>query len=327
MAPIAGWYDDPRDSNKLRYWDGAAWTEHVTEKEQQSPGQAMPVFPGAVEAQQHIWQYGQPPVPQQEQQPPPEQQQPWPPSAQGGWPPQQQQQQPQQGWQPQQQQQGWPPQQQQQPGWPPQQQPWPPAPMIPPGAVLTPDGAQVTTWIKRFAARLLDGIFVAVGTLPLTGYFLYRAGQQLMDQMDDGSYNAFSPSSQVVAWETAAIAIIVVSQLIYETFSLRRWGATPGKRVLGISVRLWDRGGLLPWPTIARRLGFVYGLAALSLLPVVGILASIVALVDYLFPLWDKRRQALHDKFSNTAVIEGPRIDAPAVDDPRLAGARSDHPW
>ena len=26
MAPTAGWYDDPRDGGKLRYWDGAAWT-------------------------------------------------------------------------------------------------------------------------------------------------------------------------------------------------------------------------------------------------------------------------------------------------------------
>ncbi|MBA3421799.1 MAG: DUF2510 domain-containing protein [Thermoleophilaceae bacterium] len=30
-APAADWYSDPRSEARLRYWDGAAWTEHTTE--------------------------------------------------------------------------------------------------------------------------------------------------------------------------------------------------------------------------------------------------------------------------------------------------------
>lgn len=269
MAPTPGWYDDPRDAGRLRYWDGAAWTEHVTPRqpavEAPPPGPQMPVFPGAAQAQQQSWQYGQPP--QQQSSPP------WQPYPAG-----------------------------QLPG----QLPGQPA-SLPPNAVVTPDGVQITSWVKRFAARLLDSVFVFIGTLPLTGYFLYRAADQLANDMDKGSYNAFSPSSNVVGWESAAIAIVVVAELVYEAFCLRRWGATPGKRVLGISVRRWDRGGPLPWPTIARRVGFLYALAAISLVPVVGVLASVLGLVNYLFPLWDKRHQALHDKVAQTVVIEGAR--------------------
>jgi uncharacterized RDD family membrane protein YckC len=274
----------PSDGGKLRYWDGAAWTEHVTAKQQEPPPPTMPVYPGAVEVQQ-TWQYGQPPgqPPVQQQQP---QQQPWPQQ------PQQPQQQP------------WP----QQPPWP-QQQPWPQPPFPPPGGVTTPDGARVTSWVKRLGARLLDGIFVGIGTLPLTGYFLYRTAQTVFDQMNNGTYHSFSPSGTAVAWESAALGIILVADIVYEVFSLRRWGATPGKRLVGISVRRWDQGGQLPWSTIARRVGFIYALSALSLVPLVGILASIAALVNYLFPLWDKRRQALHDKVANTVVIEGGRAE------------------
>src|SRR5690606_19327399 len=32
----AGWYDDPQDSNLLRYWDGVMWTEHTSPR--QKPG-------------------------------------------------------------------------------------------------------------------------------------------------------------------------------------------------------------------------------------------------------------------------------------------------
>ena len=175
----------------------------------------------------------------------------------------------------------------------------------------TPDGAQVTTWGKRFAARLLDVIYVFLASLPITGYFFYRSYQAVSDQMDSGSYDAFSPSSEVIKWEMIAIGVFMVLGLAYETFCLRRWGATPGKRTLGISVRRWDHGGQLGWSTISLRVGFLYGLAAVSLLPVVGILALIAYLLNFLWPLWDKRRQALQDKVADTVVIEGPRSGPP----------------
>src|SRR6476646_8753713 len=125
MAPIAGWYDDPRDPARLRYWDGSAWTEHLRAK----PGEALPaavtpVFPGAAQAQGQTWQYGEPTY--------------------------------------------------QQTG-----PPWQQTPGRPPGAVTTPDGVVITTWIKRFAAWLLDTVFVFIGSLPLTGYFFYRAFQEV----------------------------------------------------------------------------------------------------------------------------------------------------
>ncbi len=41
-TPAAGWYPDPYDDRRLRYWDGAAWTESVTD-----PPPAAPTSPAA----------------------------------------------------------------------------------------------------------------------------------------------------------------------------------------------------------------------------------------------------------------------------------------
>jgi uncharacterized RDD family membrane protein YckC len=307
MAPIAGWYDDPRDGQRLRYWDGEAWTDHVTDKRAAAATSESPVFPGGEQAQQQTWNYGQPAQPPPQATAPPQQgsPQPGPPAPY----PQQTQQYPTSP------QQSYPQPPYPQPPYP-QQQPFPPSAGYPawhqpsappPGAVLTPDGALVTSWVKRVAARLLDNIFVFFGTLPLTGYFFYRVVDAQSKAMDAGTYHPFSITDEVRNWELGAVAIIVVAQLVYEAVSLRRWGATPGKRVLNLSVRPWGRGGLLPWATIARRLALVFLLWLATLVPVLGALALIALILDYLWPLWDKRHQALHDKLAGTVVIEGAR--------------------
>ncbi|GIH16755.1 DUF2510 domain-containing protein [Rugosimonospora africana] len=33
----AGWYDDPYEAGKLRYFDGARWTDHVETDNRRSP--------------------------------------------------------------------------------------------------------------------------------------------------------------------------------------------------------------------------------------------------------------------------------------------------
>lgn len=37
-TPPAGWYPDPQDANRQRYWDGTAWTEHTADASPQSLG-------------------------------------------------------------------------------------------------------------------------------------------------------------------------------------------------------------------------------------------------------------------------------------------------
>ena len=39
-TPPAGWYPDPQDADRQRYWDGTAWTEHTADASPQSGGGA-----------------------------------------------------------------------------------------------------------------------------------------------------------------------------------------------------------------------------------------------------------------------------------------------
>lgn len=40
--PAAGWYPDPADSSRIRWWDGQQWTQHVAVS-----GEATPNLPVA----------------------------------------------------------------------------------------------------------------------------------------------------------------------------------------------------------------------------------------------------------------------------------------
>lgn len=253
MSPTPGWYADPRDASRLRYWDGDAWTDNLAPQPappgafpQPTDGVAHWSYPAAGPAQQQDWQYGAPVATQA--------------GARTGS-----------------------------------------------SGPRTPDGVPITSWLKRLAARVLDGLFVALLTLPFTGYFLYRYIQAAVDQMNDQTGITLVPSDEVLRWELPVALILLAGHAVYETVGLRLWSATPGKRVLGISIRLMTAPGRLGWSVIAKRVGFLFGVSLLSFVPVVSYVAGIVWLLDYLWPLWNKPRQALHDKVAATVVVEGPQ--------------------
>ncbi len=69
-------------------------------------------------------------------------------------------------------------------------------------------------------------------------------------------------------------------------------GQTFGKQAVGIRVKR-DTG---------NEIGFWY--SALREILVKGILGPLTLFIDYLWPLWDKRNQALHDKVVGTFVVD-----------------------
>ena len=228
MEHPAGWYDDPWDPRRYRYWDGTTWTGH-----------SSPKFLADVQ------------------------------------------------------------------GSPAAGQPFPPA------GPRTADGVPLSGWWRRVGARLLDGLIINVLSLPLTLYFyiqlfdLYRDFyNELLAQARSGQERlTATPPPEVIQYALTIALLSTLVSLGYEAILLRRNGATLGKRAAGIRVRPTSGEGKLAWSTIAKRVGLYFGLGLASAIPFVGFLVSLASLLNVLWPLWDDKRQALHDKLAGTQVV------------------------
>ncbi len=174
----------------------------------------------------------------------------------------------------------------------------------------TPDGVPLSGWWRRVGAKLLDQLIIYVISLPFAGYFWFQAAGEFSDYFDRAMDASRAGQSSAVTLPSDLQVHILVGSLItllfgvvYEVLLLRRSGATWGKMAAGIRVRPREVEAQLSWVTIGRRVGFTQGLAVLSLVPLLGIAAGIVSLLDVLWPLWDSKKQALHDKVAATNVV------------------------
>jgi uncharacterized RDD family membrane protein YckC len=294
----SGWYDDPENPQQLRYFDGVVWTRHTTPRSTR-PSAGYAAGPAA-----------QSPAPQSPAphapgaQPPGTAPSPSQPGPVAPAPP---------GWQP--------PGQQ----WPPQQQPYgtpggwsaPPAPTTYGAQARTPDGEALASWWKRLVARLIDWIIVWIGSLPFTGYFIYRAGNELgpafdrfMREIERGNTGATPPTVApgVLKWVVAYSVILTLAAIAYEVFFTTRSGATPGKKALGLRVRLRERPGPLSMQTALTRTVIPMGGNLLSSLPLISTLVAMVQLADGLLPLVHQNKQALHDLMARTNVVDTRRV-------------------
>jgi uncharacterized RDD family membrane protein YckC len=177
----------------------------------------------------------------------------------------------------------------------------------------TPDGEPLAGWWKRLLARLIDWIIVWFASLPLTGYFLFRAAGEMgpafedyLREIESGNTTATAPivTPEVLKWVIAYSVVLTVVAIAYEVFFTTRSGATPGKKALGLRVRLRDRPGPLPTQTALTRTVIPMGGNLLSSLPLISTLVGLLQVADGLLPLVNERKQALHDLMAKTNVVD-----------------------
>jgi uncharacterized RDD family membrane protein YckC len=137
-------------------------------------------------------------------------------------------------------------------------------------------GVAMAEWWRRFAALVID---VAIMWIPLG--FLTRS-------MDMGRYTGFAVS-------------VAIGVTYFALLNGSRKGQTVGKMVWAIQVRDAATGGPLGYPKAALRY------LAPTLLFLVPILGFVLWVADGLSPLWDRRRQAVHDKLAGSMVVNAAR--------------------
>lgn len=278
MTQPSGWYDDPQDPSQLRYWDGVSWSSHVTPKVSPTVQDSTIGMP-----------YGVAPAAQR----------PHGPGSQGsqGAPAAPGQHGPAQRWP-----QGGPMPSYGQPlGWQSNQ-------------ATTPDGVVLSGWWKRVLAQIIDNIVVSIVALPLTFAPMKQAVNVLQDYFQQVANAVNAGSSTMPALPDSlsgpilqiSVTILILN-LVYEIAFLTRTGATPGKRVAGISVRLRDKPGPPTLDAVLKRTAVKQGGDVVGLVRVLGFFGSLFRTVDVLWPLWDVKKQAIHDKAASTNVVVGPQ--------------------
>jgi uncharacterized RDD family membrane protein YckC len=179
----------------------------------------------------------------------------------------------------------------------------------------TPDGVPLSGWWRRVGAFLIDtvliSIVVSILTLPQQLAMQSRMNDLMLrfesetdpEAMPDfgaffGEY--WQIMQPVLVWSGIATFL---AWALYSSLMLRWKGATLGKMAAGIAVRLRDQPGQLPWSAIFARVFVQFGVGLTAVVPVLYFVLSWFPLLDSLWPLWDKKRQALHDKAARTNVV------------------------
>lgn len=266
-----GWYEDPDDATRLRYFDGIVWSSHTTPRHAPpaAPAANAPLDPASPAVPGAPTGTAGPTGPQSPGTP-------W-----GGTP--------QQPW-----------------GQPPAQHPhWQQAPVD--RALRMPDGDIVAEWWRRLLAwvvdSLLTGLLAGLASLPLMGPYL-DAVRAWLSASANGENPDFSVPLNAFAEIALPIGLIQIGVgLVYSTLFLVWRSATPGKMLLGTIVRPTAGRARIGVGVALRRqsLGVVSDLLQLN--PLVNVAGLVLSVVDPGWLIRDPRRQALHDKVADTVVV------------------------
>jgi uncharacterized RDD family membrane protein YckC len=142
-----------------------------------------------------------------------------------------------------------------------------------------PAAQDLAGWGSRVGAYLLDSLLLLV---PLALFF--------------GVAVATNPDDDSGVWVALGAVYLATFALPFVYFTIMHGserGQTYGKRALGIRVVDGGAGGSIGYGRAFGRYAimFVFGIFVVPIL------------LDYLWPLWDEKNQALHDKVVGSLVV------------------------
>lgn len=261
MTPQAGWYDDPHDETLLRYWDGVEWTRHTAPRRKAGLDRVREdAVDGTTQGRTGpAGAAGQPGG------------QGWGAARDDGW----------NG-----------------------AAPWGRQEPVDTRRV-TPDGQPLAGWWHRAGAAVIDlllvGLVNAIVLVPLVAPTLTDRVEEYVREVgqavEAGAVTAPPVPDGLDADLTRSSIALVTFGVLYSGFMVTRWGATVGKLLTGLRVRLRDEPGPPPARESFLRALFYH------LIPQFPLIGMIAGLLNVLWPAWDPCRQALHDKVARTNVV------------------------
>jgi uncharacterized RDD family membrane protein YckC len=168
------------------------------------------------------------------------------------------------------------------------------------GGPPTAGGQAYAEWWKRVVAAIIDALIIGIpGSILLSVLSIgtFNAAKTVCDP-NTGICTIEGGSGFFVGWIISQLVFMAIAAGYQIYFNGSEKGQTVGKMAMKIQVRDEATGGPIG-----------YGKAGLRWL-VGGILAvftcGIGSLIDLLFPLWDPKKQTLHDKAANSVVVDVP---------------------
>ncbi len=139
---------------------------------------------------------------------------------------------------------------------------------------------ELASWGRRLAALLVDVVVLGL----VIAVTLFAAGMPA----DDLRHRVENGETLLI------IFLFLIPEAIYYTALIGSRSQTFGKMALGIKVVDAESRAPIGYPRAFRRWLSTATLRALFTIPTI---------VDHLWPLRDKKNQALHDKFARSVVV------------------------
>ena len=134
----------------------------------------------------------------------------------------------------------------------------------------------------RAAAKIIDLLLLNLITSPLLVIVMIWAGVR---RTPEGL-----PDLRFITWASISLSLLLLAaQAGYHIGFIVRWGATPGKQLLGLRVVRADGGRVGAWRASGRYLGEM--------------VSSSLCWLGYVLALFDDEKRTLHDQLAGTRVI------------------------
>ena len=187
------------------------------------------------------------------------------------------------------------------------------APLPNPASLVAPDGRPFASFWRRFFGLFIDGFILAIPTGILLFAVLSPVFTKFANEISVLPPNATQAEINQVANDFTAslpvgafIGVALINAgigLLYYGICLHVWGRTIGGQLVGIRC-INEHGENPTWRESFTREGVVVGFNLVGAVPWLGVVGSVLLLVNYLSMIWHPKKQCWMDRAAGTFVVK-----------------------